>query len=67
VDDLLVIAQAASTHWKYSLHANRLLSSMVRRDEVRRPDLEKELYSFMEVNVFLIVAHQCSSGNTRCE
>ncbi|PLW40659.1 hypothetical protein PCANC_01611 [Puccinia coronata f. sp. avenae] len=33
VDDLLVIAQAASTHWKYSLHANRLLSSMVRRDE----------------------------------
>jgi len=33
VDDLLDIAKATSTHWKYSLHANRLLSSMVRRDE----------------------------------
>ncbi|OAV88857.1 hypothetical protein PTTG_08821 [Puccinia triticina 1-1 BBBD Race 1] len=33
VDDLLDIAEAPSTHWKYSLHADRLLSSIVRRDE----------------------------------
>ncbi|POV98026.1 hypothetical protein PSTT_14695, partial [Puccinia striiformis] len=31
--DLLEISQASSTHWKYSLHANRLISSLVRRDE----------------------------------
>jgi hypothetical protein len=50
VDDLLEIAKASSTHWKYSLHANRLLSSIVRRDEVTEV-LQKTLWSFEDVNM----------------